>query len=347
MLEKLLELILGAKSGALSGVLIVAGAVVTVTGGNGVTTITVEHPSPSPIALAPPQPAPSPLEKADPSKPPQVPPEGSKEREQRRVSSPPAESCDDEAHARSAARQKVQAAFSKYHAALEQLRKERNSSRAAETLKKADALLREIAEKADRILKELGRCPHHDDEDRDEDEDDAQDEDRDENDEGETVSAASRVEADSLTMQQVAERAVAAMETVYNLAKGAAEATPTPKPTEKPRPRATPKPSRTPGCDDRIHASKKQLAASFERFHSANDRLLKEVASFAGERTLAALKAADKVMHQTYDSSRDAILKAGCADAAGARVAADAAGMFERAYLSAKAAVSAEVASRR
>ncbi len=240
MFEKLLEIILGAKSGALGGLLILAGAVVTVTSGNGVTTVTIEHPSPPPMVETSAKLTPSPLESAGPSTPPKR-DEGEKrdEGDKRPATAPAPASCEAEIRARNDARQKVQASFAKYHAALEQLRGEHPAARAAETLKKADAMLREIAEKAQRILGEMGACPDpqrenvrknpKDDDDEDEDEGEPQTRAR------VTVVASTRVDADPLTMQQVAERAVAAMETVFNLAKSAATATPPPTPTEKPR----------------------------------------------------------------------------------------------------------------
>jgi len=182
--------------------------------------------------------------------------------------SPVPASCADEVHARNEARQEVQAAFTKYHTAIEQLRGEHPTARAADTLKKADTMLREIREKSDRILSEMGACPDpepeamakpapkdkdNDDEDRDEndnDENDHNDKDKDHKGKDEagahaqlTVIAATRVDADPLTMRQVAERAVAAMETVFNLAKSAATATPAP--TATPTPRLTEKPKPT------------------------------------------------------------------------------------------------------
>ncbi len=59
MFEKLLELLLSAKTGAISGVLILSGALVSVTSGNGVTTITIEQtPTPTVTATASPTPTP-------------------------------------------------------------------------------------------------------------------------------------------------------------------------------------------------------------------------------------------------------------------------------------------------
>lgn len=326
MFEKLLEVVLGAKSAAISGVIVVAGAVMTVGGASGVTAVTVEEPPLSPAARTAAAPVPSPLALVE------VPTPATQrdaEGEPRAAVGTP-DPCEDEADARGEAREKVRSAFATYDAALEQLRAQRAASRLALTLERADAMLGDIAEKADALIAEMAECA-----------------------------------------RPVAERAVAAMETVYNLARGATAATPqptakplippggpvvlparpTPKATQKPRltdrPKATPKPTRTPGCDDRVHTSKKQLAATFDTFHSANDKLLAQIRSFASGRVVAAVKAADKVLHTTHDTSRAAIAKAGCADAVRAQTVMSAAGAFERAYLGAKAAASAEAATRR
>lgn len=354
MFGKLIEIMLGAKSGALSGVLIVAGAVVTVSSGNAVTTVTIEHPSPSPAVETSAEPKPSPLEDVERSKKPEDTDRDKKER----AGAPSPESCADEAQARNEARQRVHDAFAKYHAAIEQLRSQRRTERALETLKKADELIREIADKAEHVLGEMGRCR---DDDRDEDEDTGEDgEDRDEDDGDEaaaearvTVAAATHVDGDALTMQQLADRAVAAMETVYNLAKSAAEATPkpTPKAPEKPKatekPRTAAKPTRTPSCDDKAYAAKKVLAAAFERVHSQNDLLWKLAEKLGNEKVFAIVKASDKTMHTTYDSTKEAILRAGCAENVGMQLATKAADTFERAYMSARAAFEADAASRR
>lgn len=352
MFGKLIEILLGAKSGALSGVLIVAGAVVTVSGGNGVTTVTIEHPSPSPAVETSAEPKPSPLENADTAK-----REEKRHEEKERTTAPTPESCADEAKARADALQKVHEGFTKFHTQIEQLRSERRTDRGLETLKKADELLKEIADKADRVLHEMGRCP---DEDRDEDMDEDRDGEEADDDDAQAqttsiVSAAGHVEADASSMQQVAERAVAAMETVYNLAKSAAEATPSPKPTpratEKPKaaekPRATAKPAKTPSCDDKVYAAKKVLAAAFERFHSQNDVLWKLAEKLGDERVFATVKYADKTMHATYDSTKEAIIRAGCAENVGMQLATKAADTFERAYMASRAAFETTTESHR
>ncbi len=359
MFGKLIEIILGAKSGALSGVLIVAGAVVTVSSGNGVTTVTIEHPSPSPAVETSAEPKASPFEDVDPADEAED-REDEERQEKERAGAPTPESCADEAKARAEAVQKVHDGFTKFHTQIAQLRSQRKTERALETLKKADELIKEIAEKAERVLHEMGRC-RDEMKDRDGDEDEDRDEDDDDDAAAQTslvASTAGHVDADASSMQQVAERAVAAMETVYNLSKSAAEATPTPKPTPKatPKPtersktekaRATAKPTRTPSCDDKIYAAKKVLAAAFERFHSQNDVLWKLAEKIENEKLAGIVKYSDKTMHSTYDSTKEAILRAGCAENVGMQLATKAADTFERAYTASRAAFETTTESHR
>jgi hypothetical protein len=147
----------------------------------------------------------------------------------------------------------------------------------------------------------------------------------------------------------VADRAIAAMETVVNLARTAADATPRPRPTEKARatpkpterPRSAAKPSRTPSCDDRLYESKLKMHAAFERFHALHDKLY-----FAHKRSASAVArtviANDELMHRTYDEAKHRIAGAGCAGDLGAGIAARAAATFERAYQSSAQAVAAQ-----
>ncbi len=305
MFEKLLGVVVAAKSGALSGVLIVAGAVVTVTAGGGMTDRTFDEPSSTPAAL---EPADQSLLPDDESGQDGEDEDGTEPGDREERAKPSPETCVEQVALRNDARQKVQAAFVKYHVALEQLRSLHASARATETLTKADAMLGEIAAKVDRALEEPGVCD-----------------------------------------EQVVERAVAAMETIYNLARSAAEtpeATPKPRPTERPKavekPKATPKPARTPSCDDRLYENKKKMAAAFGKFHTNNDKLYYAVKRTASEATVKAVQAADKVMHATYESAKSEILASGCAGDLGAAAAARAAATFERAYQSAIAAVAAD-----
>ncbi|MBI2325255.1 MAG: hypothetical protein HYU87_09895 [Chloroflexi bacterium] len=117
----------------------------------------------------------------------------------------------------------------------------------------------------------------------------------------------------------VAGRAAAAMETVVNLAKTTATATPAPKPTERSKPtpkptakpkvalsptaKATPKPARTPSCDDRLYANKLQMAAAFENYHGLHDKLYAANKRSVGEATVKMLLVSDKLMHATYEET--------------------------------------------
>lgn len=314
MFEKLLEILVAAKSGALSGVLIVAGAVVTVTAGGGVTTVTLDEPSPTPSLEAPAAVEPEPLEteEEDPDETADEPRE--RDGREERLARGPDASCQDGEAARTEARERVASAFVQYRNALDELREQHRSARAVETLTKAETMLREIADKTDLILAELSECGR----------------------------------------SHVADRAIAAMETVVNLAKSAATATPkptekakaTPKPTQKAKvtekPKATSKQARTPSCDDKLYANKLKMVAAFERYHTLHDKLYAAIKRSASKATVDAVLANDKVMHTTYDGSKSEILRSGCGGDAGAGAAARAAATFERAYLSSVTAVASE-----
>lgn len=304
MIEKLLEVLLAAKSGALSGVLLVAGTIVTVTAGNGITTVTVEHPYIDPISIE--------LPAVDPED--EEPDEDADEEEDKAapVALKPQPACDVTDETRTLARERVASAFNQQHAALEELREKSRHEKAHKALEQAGEMLEEIADKADRALTEM--CGD---------------------------------------VQTVADRAVAAMETVISLARTAATVTPSPKPTEKPKAtpkqtekpkttaKATPKPSRTPSCDDRLYENKMKMYAVFEKYHSMHDKMY-----FAYKRTSSDLAklvlANDELMHRTLDESKHAILSSGCAGDLGASVAARAAATFERAYQSSAQAVASQ-----
>jgi vacuolar-type H+-ATPase subunit H len=347
MLEKLLELFLSAKAGAVSGVIILAGgALVTTTAGNGVTTVTIQLPTTTPI-----------VEVVEPdvdqdedrfTVPVKHPSEKKDQKKAENAPTPPEISCEDEAHARNEARQRVQDAFKKYHTGVEQLRNElgqRGSASTHAALKEADDMLKEIAGEADRALQAMSSCGERDgDETEDDEEQDGEDADEDEVDQA----SANVLTGDAASMQEIADSAIEAMAMVYDIAKStfigektaldlAAKAKPTSKPTSKAK--ATPKPSKRPTCDDQVYAAKKVLSQAFDQFHGGNDKLIYEVKSWADERTTSALKAADKVLHETYDRAKEAILKSGCAtgDASGVELAKKAAAKLEQTYSGSKA----------
>lgn len=204
MLGKLLELLVGAKAGAATGVLLLAGALVGVTSANGVTTIVLDEATPTPTASASPSASPTPTPTAAPSGSPTPSPSASASpTPSPDVSGEPASCAAADAQASADARQRVQSAFSTYHVALEQLRSGAHG-RLSDALRKADAMLRAIDRKADETIRELA-CPET------------------------AASPASGTALDQ--MNEVADRAVAAMQTVYNAAQALASgATPSPLP---------------------------------------------------------------------------------------------------------------------
>lgn len=191
MIEKLLELFLHAKAGAISGVLLIgaSGALVTATTQNGVTTITVTQASPTPSASASPSPTPSASASPSPSVSPSPRPSPSPSAAPSLAAASPTTSqtatraCVEATHT-------VNAAFHKHHGALAKLRSGDDHGRSAQTaaaqtaskdatltVKKADDLLKTIRKAAVKAIHET--CKSHDDEDRDEDEDeDEEDEDK-------------------------------------------------------------------------------------------------------------------------------------------------------------------------
>lgn len=308
MYGKLLEIAVAAKSGALSGVLIVAGAV-AVSAGQGISTAALEeHASPTRLIAAhgPADPDVLDEDEDDEGEPAKKPTE--RDAAARPVALKPERSCAAGATARAKARERVAAALATHRAALDEVRATPRSDRALEALEKADAMLREIAEKADHALAEM--CDE---------------------------------------VGVVADRAVAAMETVVNLARSAATATPTPttRPSEKPRPtekpketaKATSKPTRTPSCEDRLYQNKLKMAAAFEKWHGLHDRLYFEYKRSTNTAMARTVIANDALLHSTYEDAKKKILSAGCAGDFGAAHAALASANFERTYFGSAAAV--------
>lgn len=287
--------------------LIVAGAVVTVTAGGGITAVTIDPPSPTASIELPAEPLVAADEDGEDADDPEDEDTDEPERVAReeRPGRNADTTCAVDDGQRLEARERVASAFVAARDAIEQLRGTLRGAHAVETLNNADAMIREIADKADRALADM--CA-------------------DEN------------------VGMIADRAVAAMETVVNLSKTAATVTPTPKATQKPKatPKPTEKPKRTPSCDDRLYANKLKMAAAFEKYHTLNDKLYASVKRSASQATVQAVLASDKVMHTTYDAAKREILSSGCAGDAGAAAASRAASAFESAYLRSAAAVAAE-----
>lgn len=313
MLDKIIELILGAKAGAVSGVIILAGgALVTATTGAGVTTVTIQHPSASPI-----------VEVID------TDPAEEEAEEPKKTAKPKVETkpvldntdCNEEAHAKNEARQKVQDAFAKYHGQLVDLKQSMNgrtTAKATDAIVQADGLLKEIRQQAVEVIESMGSCG------REVDEPD------------ETAQAS--LSGDALSMAEVAENAVVAMETVFNLAKSTLlaelESLKTPTPTKKATPKPTSKASKKPSCDDKVYEAKKRLSVAFDKYHGGHDKLVWDTKKWADERTKQALSAADQVLHRTYDKAREDILRSGCAtgEQSGMAIAERAGVVLEQTY---------------
>ena len=180
MLEKLLELLLSAKSGAVATIFLIGttGALVTATVQNGVTTITVTPTvSASPSASAP----------ASASESASASPTASASTSPSTSSSPSSSSsanCSDAAHTMAAALQEVNGAYAKYHGALERARDKARTGTLRTDLANADNMLKQLRTQADQQIHSLFTCAKGTDDQKD---NDNEDEDSDEH--GSTSSA--------------------------------------------------------------------------------------------------------------------------------------------------------------
>lgn len=178
MLEKLLELLLHAKSGAIAGVLLIGttGALVTATVENGVTTITLTQASASPSASASPTGSPTASPTATPTGTPTATPTGSPTGSP--SSSPSSTECKAQVTAAVEATQRVDRAFSMYHTDLMHLRQNARTESAKTLLEKTDKTLKTLRENAVKAIHATVTCKKHDDdEDKDEDTDEHEDND--------------------------------------------------------------------------------------------------------------------------------------------------------------------------
>jgi len=227
MLEKLLSLLIHAKAGAVSGVVLLgaAGALVSVSAQNGVTTITITQASPSPSASASPvRPAPASLEPAE------TPPQNS-------LTSPTqTNACSDQEQAVALQVQRVQSAFKTSRMELLKLRGQRSEA----VLELANATLEQIRRAATKAIEATVTCTINDD---DEDEADADesttsvDSDSEEtnDDEGDSAKATSPIVFSGTDPKAIADQAILAMHAAIDIAKSAAVSTP--KPTHSPEQR--------------------------------------------------------------------------------------------------------------
>jgi hypothetical protein len=179
MLEKLIELLLHAKSGAIAAVFLIGttGALVTATVQNGVTTITITEASPSPSASASAtasptaSPSASPSASVSPSSSPSASPSSSPS------SSASANPCSAEAHAAADAVKTVNSAFNGFHTDLEHSRKDAKTETLRNTLESADHLMGQIRESAVKAIHATNTCAKTDDEDKDNEQDEDKNED--------------------------------------------------------------------------------------------------------------------------------------------------------------------------
>lgn len=213
MLEKLLSLLLHAKSGAISGLFLLGatGALISVSTQNGVTTITITEASPSPSAAHSPTPSASPS--GGPS-----------------LSSPSSSSaCSDEAKALAFQVQRVNTAFSGFHTDLMKLRGQRSVA----DIEKADVMLKVIRQSAvEAIHATLSASCAEKDDDEDENETESDDavanttslnSDRENDEDNETDHAKTKPAPLTFTgdATAIADQALAAMQVAFDAAKNA------------------------------------------------------------------------------------------------------------------------------
>jgi hypothetical protein len=283
MLERLLELLLHAKTGVIAGVFLIGttGALVTATVQNGVTTITITQASASPSASASAPTSGTSSATASPTATATASPTATASSSPSASASPNA--CSDQAHAAAAAVQTVNSAFSKFHTDLEHMRKDSDKDSGKTTIENADKELQQIRQDAVKAIHATNTCASKGDEDKAEND---QDEDKNDNDNEEqgsqhngllaflqglfgsrlnttttsasptpapTSSATTNTTFTGTDPQAIADQAVAAMKVVFDdavLQLGAPTASPQAKST---RPPFTARPSRTPHGDKSGH----------------------------------------------------------------------------------------------
>jgi hypothetical protein len=298
---KLAGLLLSAKASAVSGALILAGgAVVSASTGAGMTGFQRNDPEVTPIVNVV-EPEESPLDEFV-----FEPVSDEPVTEEEEIVPVSEADCQDEQTARAEARGKIDEAFKKYDKALDKLAEDlkgKGSPAVYEALANADALLSEIHTQAISALDEMGLCE---------------------------ADLAARLEGavafsfsgGALALIEVSERTIAAMETVYNLARSTVlqelerlKPTPTPKPKKTERPKATEKPkqSKAPRCDDAMYAAKDRLHEAFEEYQGGNYKMLKALKGWANESSMKVFWTADSELRKTYDKTRSRIANAGCA----------------------------------
>ena len=244
MLAKLLSLLIHAKAGVLSGVLLLGatGALISVSASNGVTTITITQASASPSASAAAQAtrSPEPSESPEPSKSPKA------------SSSPNA--CSDAARALALQVQRVDSAFSGFHVNLMHLR----GTRSVVVIETADVMLKNIRQAAVTAIHATlpATACNKDDEDNDtEDHSTAasgttslntdREKDEDSDTDGHAKTATNPITFTGTDAKGIADQAIAAMQAAFDTANTAAASTP--------RPTRSPEPSRSPRVPQSSH----------------------------------------------------------------------------------------------
>jgi len=233
MLAKLLSLLIHAKSGLVSGVLLLGatGALVSVSTSNGVTTITISQASASPsIAVTTATRSPKPSKSPEPSESP-------------KLASTTTSACADAAKAAALQVQRVDRAFQGFHTSLMKLR----GQRAVVAIETADVLLKSVRQGAVKAIHATlsTDCTKADDEDEAENDDEDSsaaapattslntDREKDEDNDSETKNAASPITFTGSDPAGIADQAIAAMQAAFDTVHSGAASTP--RPSRSPR----------------------------------------------------------------------------------------------------------------
>ncbi|HEY8656865.1 MAG TPA: hypothetical protein VIN34_09045 [Candidatus Limnocylindria bacterium] len=240
MFSKLIELLLQAKAGVISGVFLLGatGALISVSASNGVTTVTITEASPSPSAAA------SPSASASPTESPTATPTATVSPVPAVAATPDpaaAAACAAEAQAIALQVQRVNSAFSGFHTQLEKRHEDEDHGNGA--VKASDQKLKEIRQAAVKAIHATRTCK--DDEDKDEDEaktttDNDADKSKDENKDGDHQSTSGVTFTG--TAESIATQAIAAMQVAFDAAPAAPAVTTTKKPEETRHAEGTKKP---------------------------------------------------------------------------------------------------------
>jgi len=248
LLEKLFELLLHAKGGAISAIFVLGatGALVTATTQNGATTITITQASPSPSASTSPTAPSAPNAPASGSAPLALNPLSSSPTLTGGASPSP---CAEAAHDRNDAVRLVNRTSSQLHVQLEHLRRDARTDAARTAVVDADRNIREIRKAAVKAINATfpqSCMKDKDDEDKDNDNDEDKDEHNNEHKRGEhgskptvtapsstTPSAPSTVTLTGTDPKAIAQLAVTAMKDEFAKAKAAVDAQPAQTPRAK------------------------------------------------------------------------------------------------------------------